>query len=386
MERPLRVLVLGGDGYLGWPTAMKLAADGHQIFVADNCSRRNITHRMGVPPLFEPPPFDERVNYWNDVRESRIEFQVLDILDYEALISVFRQFNPETVIHYAEQPSAPYSMIGHEEARYTLENNLLGTLNLAYAVKEVNPKIHILKLGTMGEYGTPNIDIEEGYLDILHKGRTDRFLFPRQASSLYHTTKIQDTDLLYLYVRTWGLRVTDLMQGPVYGMFTEEMCGDPNLQTLFNYDHIFGTVLNRFIVQAAIEGVIAVYGAGTQRRGFLNLVDTLQCVSLAVEHPPKLGQLKIFNQFTEVFSVLELARKVKEAAAELECFPEIEHISNPRIESEDHYYNPKNSNFDALGLKPHMLNKDILKEMLTFVLEYKVEINEEILMPKINWH
>ena len=382
----MKILVLGADGYLGWPTAMKLASDGHQVLAIDNGARRKLTRQMGVPPLCEPPPFNERVGYWNSIQESKIGFQVCDICDYPALLSVFREFKPETVVHYAEQPSAPYSMIGHEEARYTLENNLLGTLNLAYAVKEVNPKIHILKLGTMGEYGTPNIDIEEGYLEISHRGRTDRFLFPRQASSLYHTTKIQDTDLLYLYVRTWGLCVTDLMQGPVYGMFTKEMGGNPFLQTLFNYDHIFGTVLNRFVVQAAIEGSMVVYGAGTQRRGFLNLVDTLQCVALAVDHPPRQGQLNIFNQFTEVFSVLELAERVKKVAAELNLFPEIEHIRNPRVESEDHYYNPKNSNFDSLGLKPTYLNSEVLKEMLTFILEHKAEINEEILMPEVSWH
>ena len=382
----MRILILGADGYLGWPTAMKLSCDGHQVLAVDNCSRRNITRQMGVPALCEPPPFDERIKYWNSIRESKIEYRVLDILDYPTLLSVFKEFKPETVIHYAEQPSAPYSMIGHEEARYTLENNLLGTLNLAYAVKEVNPEIHILKLGTMGEYGTPNIDIEEGYLEVSHKGRTDKFLFPRQASSLYHTTKIQDTDLLYLYVRTWGLRVTDLMQGPVYGMFTEEMSCKTRLQTLFNYDHIFGTVLNRFVVQAAIESPIAVYGAGTQRRGFLNLIDTLQCVSLAVDYPPDPGQLNIFNQFTEVFSVLELAQMVKEAARELGCRAEIEHIPNPRVESEDHYYNPQNSNFNALGLRPHQLDNEVLKEMLRFALENKAEVNEEILMPNVSWH
>jgi UDP-sulfoquinovose synthase len=381
----LRVLVLGGDGYLGWPTALKLAVEGHHVFVVDNCSRRKITAEMNVPPLIEPLAFYDRVAYWNSIQKPEIECQLLDVLDYQALISIFKKFDPEVVIHYAEQPSAPYSMLGHSEASYTLKNNLLSTLNLAYAVKETNPDIHILKLGTMGEYGTPNIDIEEGYLDISHKGRTDTFLFPRQASSLYHTTKIQDTDLLYLYVRTWQLRVTDLMQGPVYGMFTREMSEDPYLFTLFNYDHIFGTVLNRFVVQAAIGRPIAVYGAGTQRRGFLNLIDTIQCVSLAVNNPPQPGQLSIFNQFTEVFSVLDLAEKVKKAASELGCFAEIEHVTNPRVESESHYYNPSNTNFDVLGLKPHKLNAGVLKEMLTFVIKHKAKIKKEILMPNFNW-
>ncbi|MCU4138615.1 MAG: Nucleoside-diphosphate-sugar epimerase [Thermodesulfobacteria bacterium] len=264
--------------------------------------------------------------------------------------------------------------IHFNKAAFTITNNLLSTLNVVYAVKEVNPSCHIIKLGTMGEYGTPNIDIPEGWIEIEYNGRKDKFLFPRQASSLYHTTKIQDTDLLWFYVRTWGIRVTDLMQGPVYGISTNETNLDEKLMPNFNYDEIFGTVLNRFIVQAIVGHPLTVYGKGGQTRGYINLKDTLQCVYLAAMNPPKQGELRIFNQITETFTVNQLAKKVKQVGEKLGYKVEIQHLPNPRKEAEEHYYNPKYTGLLELGLKPHYLTDEVLEEMFKIVEKYKDNI------------
>lgn len=258
----MRILVVGADGYLGWPTCMYLSERGHDVLGVDNYFRRNAAKELDSEPLVPTPLLDQRADIWKTVSGKEVNVRIGDATDYEFLLSVFREFKPDAVVHYAEQPSAPYSMMDHEKASFTLKNNLLSTLNMLYAVKEVNPACHIVKLGTMGEYGTPNIDIEEGWLEIEHKGRKDKFLFPRQAGSLYHTTKIQDTDMIWLYVRLWGLRVTDLMQGPVYGLSTDEADRDERLLPNFHYDEIFGTVLNRFIVQAVADYPLTVFGKG----------------------------------------------------------------------------------------------------------------------------
>jgi UDP-sulfoquinovose synthase len=238
----------------------------------------------------------------------------------------------------------------------------------------------------MGEYGTPNIDIEEGWLEVEHNGRQHMFLYPRQAGSLYHTTKIMDTDLLWFYVRTWGLRVTDLMQGPVYGIFTDESAQDERLLPFFNYDEIFGTVLNRFVVQAVAGYPLTVYGKGGQTRGYLNIKDTLNCVRLAVENPAETGELRIFNQFTETFSINDLAAKVKKAGKQLALKVEIEHIENPRIEAETHYYNPKHTGLLDLGLTPHYLSEKDLLEMMEFVRQYKARINKDQIYRNVKWN
>lgn len=381
----MKVLILGGDGFLGWPTAMNLSAHGHDIHVVDNCFRRTVCNDRDVPCLFPVPELNDRAEIWSEKTNHKIGVSIGDITDYDFLLNVVKSFQPTAIIHYAEQPSAPYSMLGQEEARFTLENNLVGTLNVAFAVKETNPEIHIVKLGTMGEYGTPNIDIEEGFIEIEHNGRRDRLLFPRQAGSLYHTTKIQDTDLLYFYVRAWGLRVTDLMQGPVYGIVTDEMGDDDRLMTHFNYDEIFGTVLNRFVVQA-VEGIpLTVYGEGGQTRGYLNIKDTLQCVRLAVENPVEEGTLRVFNQFTETFSVNELASRVQEAGTVMGTEVSIQKIDNPRVELEEHYYNPKHVGLRDLGLEPNLLTTDVLVHMMETVMRYKDNIRTDIILPKTKW-
>ena len=381
----MRVLILGGDGYLGWPTALYLSNRGHSVCVVDNYFRRNICKRLNSPPLFPVGKVLERSKLWLDASGYDIGVSDGDITDYEFLLQTIRTTLPDVIIHYAEQPSAPYSMLGYEQARFTLSNNLIGTLNVAFAVRDTNPDIHIVKLGTMGEYGTPNIDIEEGFIELIHKGRQDRLLFPRQASSLYHTSKIQDTDLLYFFVRMSSLRVTDLMQGPVYGFLTPEMAGNIRLSTLFSYDSVFGTVLNRFMVQAVAGIPLTVYGGGGQTRGYLNLVDTLECVRLAIEAPSKRGELKIFNQFTETYTVQQLADKVVDAARGLGIKARIQHIENPRFEQEQHYYNPSNDGLLKLGLLPHLLDQDVLSEMIDKIAEHSVQIQEANIQPDVKW-
>lgn len=381
----MKVLILGGDGYLGWPTAMYFSSRGHQVTVVDNYFRRNAAIELDCEPLIPTPNLMQRVKIWEGITGRKIDVSIGDVTHYELLLSVFKRCNPDTVIHYAEQPSAPFSMMDRNRAAFTIQNNLISTLNIVYAVKEVNPDCHIIKLGTMGEYGTPNIDIEEGWIEIAVNGRKDKFLFPRQASSLYHTTKIQDTDLLWFYVRTWGLRVTDLMQGPVYGISTEEADIDERLVPHFNYDEIFGTVLNRFIVQTIAGHPLTVYGNGGQTRGYLNLKDTLQCVYLSAIQPANHGELRIFNQVTETFSVNELAKKVQKVGNKLGYKVELQNVENPRKEKEDHYYNPKYTGLLELGLKPHYLTDEVLEDMFKVLEPYKERINKEAIFRGIKW-
>ncbi|GBD98012.1 CDP-paratose 2-epimerase [bacterium BMS3Abin07] len=381
----MKVLILGADGYLGWPTCMYFSQRGHEVIGVDNYFRRNAAIELDCEPLIPTPNLIQRAKIWEEVSGKKINVHIGDITNYEFLLSIFKEYSPDAVVHYAEQPSAPYSMINREKAAFTLQNNLLSTLNIVYAVKEVHPDCHIVKLGTMGEYGTPNIDIEEGWLKIEHKGRKDKFLFPRQASSLYHTTKIQDTDMLWFYVRIWGLRVTDLMQGPVYGLSTDEADLDERLMPNFHYDEIFGTVLNRFIVQAAVGYPLTIYGKGSQIRGYLNLQDTLQCVELAVQNSVQKGELKIYNQITETFSVNELAEKVYRIGAGLGYKVEIKSIENPRKEKEEHYYNPTYSGFVELGLHPHYLTDELLVSMFKTVEKYKDNISRHKIFRGIKW-
>jgi UDP-sulfoquinovose synthase len=381
----MRILVLGGDGYLGWPTAMHLSAHGYEVAVADNYLRRRLCREEQVDFLYEAPELDERAALWQSASGHRIGVHVGDLNEWNFAAGVFEKFRPQAVVHYAEQPAAPYSMLNRKAATLTLNNNLSVTANVIFAVREFCPDAHIVKLGTMGEYGTPNIDIEEGWLEVEHNGRQHKFLYPRQAGSLYHTTKIMDTDLLWFYVRTWGLRVTDLMQGPVYGLFTDETEQNESLLPFFNYDEIFGTVLNRFVVQAVAGYPLTVYGKGGQTRGYLNIKDTLNCVRLSVENPADHGEMRIFNQFTETFSVNDLADRVKESGNKVGLSVEIQHVENPRIEAEAHYYNPAHTGLKDLGLEPHYLTEEVLIAMMQFVLNYKNQIKPDQIYQNVKW-
>ena len=394
----MHVLILGGDGYLGWPTAMYFSKRGYEVTVVDNYFRRNACTELDLGMLYPVPTLVERAKIWHERTGLEIKVVISDLTDPEAMRSLFDgrvryawavdySFSgvPETVVHYAEQPSAPYSQINYKYAHITISNNLTVTNNLMFAIRDFARDTHIIKLGTMGEYGTPNIDIEEGWLEIEHKRRKDKFLFPRQASSLYHTTKIMDTDLLWFGVRMWNLRVTDLMQGPVYGIETEESLVDRRLSTIFNYDEIFGTVVNRFITQAVVGYPLTVYGQGGQTRGYLNIKDTLQCVHKSTQSPAKKGELRIFNQIMETFSVRELAEMTQKVGRKLDYDVAIKSIPNPRKEAEEHYYNPTYQGLQDIGVKPHYLTEQVMEKMFNVVAKYEGNIREDVIFHGVRW-
>jgi UDP-sulfoquinovose synthase len=381
----MNIIILGGDGYLGWPTAMRLASKGHSVMAVDNYLRKILAKDTNSEALLDTPNLHIKAKIFEEMTGNHIDVMEGDCCDTNFLCGIFENFRPDTIIHYAEQPSAPYSMQNFDQAKLTLENNIGTTFSVIRAICEKAPDCHLIKLGTMGEYGTPNIDIEEGYLEVTHKGRKQNFLYPRQASSLYHTTKILDTDLIYFYVRTYGLKVTDLMQGPVYGIETQESNIHSQLYPHFHYDDIFGTVVNRFLAQAAIGFPLTVYGAGGQTRGYLNILDTLQCIELAADNPPAVGELRIFNQFTELLSVNEIADKVVEAGKRIGIVVGKKSVENPRKEMEDHYYNAKNSGLIEMGLKPHYMSAENLGQMMEFLLRNKEKIDTSKILPRVRW-
>ena len=381
----MNVLILGGDGYLGWATAMALSARGDEVTVVDNYMRRTLTRQLNREHLIDVPNLNQRAAIWRAASGHDVRVRIGDVTQYGFLSEVFHEVQPDNVVHYAEQPSAPFSMMGPAQAAHTLTNNLTSTLNLVHAVREYAPECHIIKLGTMGEYGTPNIDIEEGYLHVEHNGREHTFLFPKTPGSLYHLTKVQDSDLLYFAARIWDLAITDLNQGPVYGIESDGSAADQRLAPLFSYDDIFGTVLNRFIVQAVAGFPLTVYGKGGQVRGYLNLRDALQCVGLAAANPAEPGEFRVLNQFTEVFSVNELAERVCRVGREMGLDVTIKPIENPRREAEEHYYNPKNTGFLELGLDPQLLTDEILAGILAYVQHHAKRINTSYILPRVTW-
>lgn len=328
---------------------------------------------------------EERVTRWKELTDLDIRVFIGDLNDYEFLGDVFREFKPEAFVHYAEQRSAPYSMIDRAHAVYTQSNNVLGNLNVLYAIKEFSPDCHLIKLGTMGEYGTPNIDIEEGWLEVTHKGRSDRMLYPKKAGSFYHLTKVHDSHNIEFACRSWGIRATDLNQGVVYGLNTEETEMDPVLVNRLDYDEIFGTALNRFIIQAAIGEPMTVYGKGGQTRGFLNIKDTVRCIELAANNPAERGEFKVYNQFTESFSVLDLAQKVKKVADEMGLNATLTHLENPRVELEEHYFNAVHTKLVDLGLKPHELTDEVIRNILELAVEHKDRVKKELILPTVSW-
>lgn len=382
----MRIIVLGADGYLGWPTVMDLAAKGHEVIAVDNYLRRKIAEDTDSGPLFETPDLAGRGELFKASSGKGITVEIGDLADPKFTLGLFEKYQPDSVVHYAEQPSAPYSMRGFDEAYMTLDNNLKATFNVIWGIRLHAPDCHLVKLGTMGEYGTPNIDIEEGWINIEHKGRKDKFLFPRQAGSLYHTTKVLDTDLLWFYVRTYNIRVTDLMQGPVYGLQTAEADMDVRLGPNFHYDDIFGTAVNRFLVQSVAGVPLTVYGKGGQTRGYLNLKDTLQCIDLAVNNPAAAGEMKIYNQFTEQFSVNELADRVQKAGRQVGLDVQVKSIPNPRKEAEDHYYNAAHTGLLDLGLAPNFMTEAVLVEMLERIIRDKNNIVADRIMPRVKWN
>jgi UDP-sulfoquinovose synthase len=381
----MKIMVLGGDGYCGWATALYLSAKGHAVAIVDNFVRRQWDHELGAQTLTPILPLSDRLRTWTRLTGRTIDLFVGDVMDYDFLFSTVKQFEPETIIHFAEQRSAPYSMIDRKHAVFTQTNNVIGTLNVLFAIREVQPDCHLIKLGTMGEYGTPNIDIEEGYIQIEHNGRRDLLPFPKQPGSFYHLSKVHDSHNMMFTCKIWGLRATDLNQGVVYGTMTDEVGLDEALINRLDYDEVFGTVLNRFCVQAAIGQPLTVYGKGGQTRGFLDIRDTVRCIELACLNPASTGECRVYNQFTEQFSVLDIALKVREAGKDLGMKVEIDHIPDPRVEAEQHYYNAKHSKLLDLGLQPHYLSESLLDSLMNIALRYRDRVDSTIMLPQVNW-
>jgi UDP-sulfoquinovose synthase len=381
----VKILVLGGDGYLGWPTAMHLSAAGHDVALADNVLRRAMSTELGAESLTPIQSIGERIRAWKEVSGNDLEFFHGDLADPQFVDEVFARVRPEGIVHYGEQPSAPYSMIDRRHAVATQRNNVEGTLNVLYAMRDLVPDAHLVKLGTMGEYGTPNIDIEEGFIEIAHNGRTDTLPFPKLPGSMYHLTKVHDSHNIHFACRIWKLRSTDLNQGVVYGIHTAETQLDERLCTRFDYDEVLGTALNRFCVQAVVGYPLTVYGKGGQTRGFLNIVDTIQCVRLALENPAGPGGYRVFNQFTEQFSVNDLAAIVARVGASKGINVVVDRVTDPRIEAEEHYYNAAHTKLVELGLRPHLLTDAVVGEILDTIQRYKDRILLGPIAPKTKW-
>ncbi len=381
----MKICVLGGDGYCGWATALYLSSKGHTVSIVDNFARRLWDNQLGVQTLTPIHCMTERLKAWRDLSGREIEVFVGDLTDHDFVESFIQEFEPEALVHFAEQRAAPYSMIDRKHAVFTQVNNVVGTLNVLFAMREFSPDCHLVKLGTMGEYGTPNIDIEEGYIEIEHNGRKDVLPFPKQPGSFYHLSKVHDSHNIMFACRIWGIRATDLNQGVVYGTVTDETLLDETLINRFDYDEVFGTVLNRFCVQAAVGHPLTVYGEGGQTRGYLDIRDTVRCVELACLHPAARGECRVFNQFTEQLKVNEIAMLVQSAARKLGRKVEIQHVPTPRVEAQEHYFNAKHSKLIDLGLKPHLLSESLLDSLMNIAIRYQDRIDTGVFMPQVNW-
>jgi len=381
----MRVLVIGGDGYCGWATALYLSNRGYEVGILDNLVRRHWDMELCVETLTPIAPIQTRLQRWKDLTGKTIDLFIGDINNYPFLVESLKQFAPDSIVHFGEQRSAPFSMIDREHAVLTQTNNVIGNLNLLYAIHENMPDCHLVKLGTMGEYGTPNIDIEEGYITIEHNGRKDTLPYPKQPGSFYHLSKVHDSHNIHFACKIWGLRATDLNQGVVYGVLTEETGMDELLINRLDYDGVFGTALNRFCIQAAIGHPLTVYGKGGQTRGFLDIRDTVRCIEIAVNNPANAGEFRVFNQFTELFNVQGLAEKVQQAGMHMGLKITIDHLENPRVELEEHYFNAKNTKLIDLGLEPHLLSDSLLDSLLNFAVKYQQRVDKSQILPKVKW-
>jgi UDP-sulfoquinovose synthase len=381
----MRIVILGGDGYLGWPAAMRFSARGHDVHIVDNELRRRAHAEAGTDSLTPILRLPDRVGAWRELTGREITLTLGDLTDGAVVDAVMRASAPDTVVHFGEMPSAPYSMKDREHAVFTQTNNVVGTLNVLYALRDLAPEAHLVKLGTMGEYGTPDIDIEEGFIEVRHNGRSDYLPFPKVPGSIYHLSKVHDSHNIHFACRVWGLRATDLNQGVVYGIRTEETAMDDRLLTRFDYDDVFGTALNRFCLQAVIGHPLTVYGRGGQTRGYLNIEDTLRCVELAVLHPAQAGEFRVFNQFTEQFSVMQLAELVQKAGAEIGMEVAVHPIANPRVEAEQHYYNATHTKLLDLGLRPHLLDETLIESMFSTIERLKDRVIVDHILPRDRW-
>ena len=384
-KRGLRIIVAGGDGFCGWPTALHLSKQGHEVTIIDSLVRRDIDDELGSNSVTPILPLEQRVAAWKEISGSSIDVRIGDLGDYDFLRAVVTEVQPEAFVHFAEQRSAPYSMIDREHAIYTQRTNVEGTLNVLWAIRDCAPECHLVKLGTMGEYGQPNIDIEEGFIEIEHRGRKDRLPFPKQPGSFYHLSKVHDSDNIMFACKIWNIAATDLNQGIVYGLHTNETRMDPRLVNRFDYDAVYGTALNRFLIQAAAGHPLTVYGEGSQTRAYLNIEDTVRCIELSCTNPAAPGEFRVFNQFTESFSVEELAVKVVSAAAQLGIDARIDHLENPRVEKYHHYFNAVNTRLIDLGLEPHLLTESVLVEILESARAHADRVKSELILPGVTW-
>jgi len=396
----MKILILGSDGYIGYPLTIHLLKLNHEVYGVDNYSRRRRVATLNSNSL---TPIDSREIRRQYLKENFKNFlgQSLINLGFDSptyIKSLLKDIQPDAVVHLAEQPSAPWSMKDTNCASITQRENVIGTLELLWAIKEVCPNTHLLKLGTMGEYGTPDCDIPEGVIpnfcldeDIARicqlPAPTEKFcpmsglLFPRTPGSFYHLSKVHDTLNIHFACRNWGLRSTDIMQGVLFGLIGN---GEMEL-TRFDYDEYFGTAINRFCAQAIIEHPLTVYGKGNQTRGFLPLKDSIQCLTIVLEQPPALGEYRTLNQFENIYTINQLAHGVRGAAYDLGLDVEIENIPNPRLEAEDHYYNPAHQKLFDMGYVP---TTDIQGEITTLIkqlLPYKDRVIKEAIMPKTKW-
>ena len=383
----MRVFIAGIDGYLGWPLAVHLADRGHEVAGADLMLRRQWVAEVGGISALPIADRELRLRAFAEKYGVELDFHIGDLTDYDFVKSLFREFQPEAVVHLGQMPSAPYSMIDQAHCIWTQQNNVINNLNLLWAIKEEAPDAHLVKLGTMGEYGTPNVDIPEGFFEIEFRGRTDRLPFPRQAGSWYHQSKVHDSHNTHFASKIWGLRATDIMQGVVFGTQIDEMGNDTRLRTRLDFDQCFGTVINRFCCQAVIGHPLTLFGLGQQKRGFLPLVDSMTCLRLAVENPPEAGEFRVFNQFENAYTISELAYMVQGVAAEIGLNVEIQHYDNPRTELEEHYYNPDRQHLVKLGYHPTRDIKTVMKRMMRDLLDNRerIKAHADVLIPDIRW-
>lgn len=384
----MRVFISGVDGYLGWPLAQYLAARGHEVAGADcGYRRRWVEQEMRSCSAIPIASIDERLLAFKERHGFELRFWDGDLTDYELAEEIFTDFRPDAVVHLGECPSAPYSMIDLEHANFVQQNNISSTFNLLFAIKDIRPEAHLVKLGTMGEYGTPNLDIPEGFFEVEYRGRKERLSFPRAAGSWYHWSKVHGSNNISFACRLWGLRATDIMQGVVFGTRIDEMSGDERLWTRLDFDGAFGTAINRFCCQAVIGHPITPFGKGRQKRGFLPLRDSMQCLTLTLENPPETGEYRVFNQFEEVFDVTELAEGVQRVAHEIGLEAEIRNLVNPRIELEEHHYNPDHEHLMRLGYKPTGDMDAEIRNMLEDLLPHRarIEAARDVLIPDVLW-
>ncbi len=383
----MRVLICGVDGYLGWSLAQHLAARGHGVAGIDDHSRRRWVAEMNSDSALPIAPMAVRLQVFQETFGRELRFWEGDLKEYSLVERAFTEFEPEAVVHLGECPSAPYSMIDVHHAVDVHNNNVGSTFNLLFAIRDLAPETHLLKLGTMGEYGTPNVAIPEGFFEIEYRGRKDKLPFPRQANSFYHWSKVSGSNHVMFASKIWGLRSTDVMQGVVFGTRIENMGDDERLLTRLDFDQCFGTAINRFSCQAVIGHALTPFGKGGQKRGFLPLRDSMQCLTLALENPPERGEYRVFNQFEEVYDLTQLALKVQRAAAGLGMEVEVRSVENPRTELEDHFYEPDHHNLLNLGYRPTNDVEAEITIMLEDLQKYsdRVERHRDVFMPDVRW-